>query len=67
MDWNDIEGSWQVVKTGLRQKWPRLTDEEVESIKGREERLRTLLEEKYGLSHEAARNEIEAWRKSLRL
>jgi len=65
MNWQDIRGNWPVIKRSVGLKWTRLTESEIESIRGDRDYLVRLLEEKYGLDKEAAEAAVDDWRRSL--
>ena len=39
MDWNQVVGEWKQLVERVRQKWGRLTDDDMEQIDGRREKL----------------------------
>lgn len=65
MNWQEIEGSWEQLKAGMRQQWSKLTDDEIEAVNGRKEHLVQKLQEKYHLAQDAAEEEVEKWRERL--
>ncbi len=65
MNWQEIEGSWEQVKNGMRLQWSKLTDDEIEAVRGRKDELVRVLREKYHLAQDAAEKEVENWRERL--
>jgi uncharacterized protein YjbJ (UPF0337 family) len=59
MDWKDIEGGWKQLSETIKDKWSKLTDEDLASINGRREQLEAKLQELYGHGKEQARKEID--------
>ncbi len=55
MNWNQIEGSWKQARGRVREKWGKLTDDDLEYIAGKRDQLVGLLQRKYG----EGRDEIE--------
>jgi len=49
MDWNRIEGNWMQFKGRAKEKWGRLTDDDLDVINGRQEQLEGKIQERYGL------------------
>jgi uncharacterized protein YjbJ (UPF0337 family) len=45
-----IEGNWKQLKGAVREQWSKLTDVDLDAIKGKEEQLVGKIQEKYGLS-----------------
>ncbi|MGZ5686058.1 MAG: CsbD family protein, partial [Usitatibacter sp.] len=39
MNWDRIEGNWKQLKGKIREQWGRLTDDELDKIAGRREKL----------------------------
>jgi len=53
-------GKWTQFKGQFREKWGKLTSDEVEQTKGNAQQLSGLLQERYGLAKDQAEKEIEA-------
>jgi uncharacterized protein YjbJ (UPF0337 family) len=54
-----FEGRWKQMRGDLRSWWGRLTDNDLEKIAGKKDRLAGMLQEKYGYTREAAQQEID--------
>ena len=52
-------------KGSVKEKWGKLTDDDLTMIEGRRENLTGRLKERYGLEKEAAEKEIDAWMRGL--
>jgi uncharacterized protein YjbJ (UPF0337 family) len=50
MDWNRIEGNWKQFKGQAKEKWGRLTDNDLDVINGRQDPLEGKIQERYGLA-----------------
>jgi uncharacterized protein YjbJ (UPF0337 family) len=61
MNWQQIEGKWKQLKGAAKQKWGKLTDNDLDFIAGKRDQLVGKLQEKYGMSKEEAYREIEDW------
>lgn len=59
-----LEGKWDQVKGKARQKWGKLTDDDLDQIQGRSEELKGKLQEKYGFSKEEAEKQVDSFSKS---
>lgn len=55
MNTTSAKGNWNVIKGKLKQKWSKLTDDDLTYAKGKEEELIGRIQQKTG----AARDEIE--------
>ena len=67
MNWDQIEGKWDRAKGKLREKWGKLTNDDVDVIAGKRDQLIGRLKERYGYQREAAEKEINNWLHDLRL
>jgi uncharacterized protein YjbJ (UPF0337 family) len=65
MDWNRIEGSWKQFKGRAKEKWGRLTDDDIDVINGRQEELEGKIQERYGLAKDQAKKDVNDWFRSL--
>ena len=39
MDWNRVEGNWKQIKGSVKEKWGKLTDDDLDIINGRRDQL----------------------------
>jgi len=67
MDWDEIERNWTGLKGEVKDQWSKLTDEDVEFVKGKYAGLLCLLQERYGHAKEQAEQEINDWAKRLKV
>lgn len=65
MNWDQIAGNWKQLKGKAQSKWGELTDDEWHQAEGRREEFVGIIQEKYGLSKEAAEREVDEWTRSL--
>jgi len=61
MDWNRVEGNWKQVKGQVKEKWGKLTDDDLTAINGRRDQLEGKIQERYGLAKDQAKKEIDDW------
>lgn len=61
MNWDQVKGNWNEVKGKARAQWGDLTDDELEQAKGERDQLVGLVQQKYGKTKEAAREEVDRW------
>ena len=67
MGWDEIERSWNELKGDVKRQWSKLTDEDVEFVKGKYAELLCLLQERYGHAKEQAEQEINDWAKRIKV
>src|SRR5262249_25013986 len=59
-----IQGSWKELKGKVREKWGRLTDDEVTEINGSREKLEGTVQRVYGKQRDEVKREVDEWAKS---
>jgi uncharacterized protein YjbJ (UPF0337 family) len=65
MGWERIEGNWAHWKGLVRERWGRLTDDQLAIIGGRREQLAGRIQEAYGLTKEEADRQLKNWERNL--
>jgi uncharacterized protein YjbJ (UPF0337 family) len=61
MDWDRVAGNWKQLTGRIKEKWGKLTDDDLTAINGRREQLEGKLQERYGYAKEKAQKEIDDW------
>jgi len=59
MNRNIFEGNWKQLRGTIREKWGELTDDEVDQIAGKRDKLAGLLQERYGYTQLEAERQID--------
>jgi len=59
MNENILEGKWKQLRGTLRERWGELTDDELDQIAGKRDRLAGLLQERYGYTQMEAEQQID--------
>ena len=52
-----LKGKWKEMKGAIKEKWGKLTDDELTEMEGKEEKLLGLLQKRYGYTEDKARKE----------
>jgi uncharacterized protein YjbJ (UPF0337 family) len=61
MNWDIIEGKWSQFKGEAQVKWGKLTNDDLDVIAGKQEKLVGRLQERYGYNKEKAEQAVEEW------
>lgn len=61
MNWDQVEGKWEQMKGAVKQKWGKLTDDDLTKIQGKSEQLSGKLQERYGYNKEQAEKEMSSF------
>ncbi|HMC62246.1 MAG TPA: CsbD family protein [Candidatus Solibacter sp.] len=65
MNWDQAEGKWKQLRGSVKQKWAKLTDNDLDYIAGSRERFIGKLQERYGIAREDAQMQSEQWLNAL--
>ena len=58
MDWNRIEGNWKQFKGAAKEKWGKLTDDDLTVEEGNSEYLEGKIQERYGIARDEAKRQV---------
>lgn len=64
MNWDRIEGNWKQFTGKAREKWGRLTDDDMEKIGGKRDQLVGKVQESYGIAKDQAEKQVREFEKS---
>jgi uncharacterized protein YjbJ (UPF0337 family) len=65
MNWDRVEGNWKTFQGQVRQKWGKLTDDDMGVIEGKRTELAGRLQQRYGYAKDEAEKNIDTWLKSV--
>ena len=61
MNWDQAGGKWNQVKGSVKEKWGKLTDDDLKVIEGKRDRLIGKIQERYGVTKENAEQQVAQW------
>lgn len=61
MNWDQVEGNWNIFAGKVQAQWGKLTDDDLTEIEGRETELAGRIQERYGIAKEDAEKQITHW------
>ena len=61
MNWNQIEGNWEQFKGKVQTQWGKLTDNDLDIIKGKRKELTGKIQERYGIARDEAEKQVDSW------
>jgi uncharacterized protein YjbJ (UPF0337 family) len=59
MNWDRIEGKWKQSVGKVKEKWGKLTDDDMDVIAGRRDQLVGKIQERYGIAKDAAERQVD--------
>ncbi len=67
MNWDQIKGDWKQFTGKVKEKWGKLTDDDLTTIAGQRDQMVGILQERYGYAKERAENELNNFTDSMKL
>jgi uncharacterized protein YjbJ (UPF0337 family) len=64
--WNKVSGNWKRMKGAVKERWGKLTHNEIREAQGRRESLNGFIQARYGIDRETADRQIDEWLKTLK-
>jgi uncharacterized protein YjbJ (UPF0337 family) len=61
MNSDQLKGKWKQVKGSVKEKWGKLTDDDLDMIAGQHEQLLGKIQERYGITKEEATKQVKEW------
>lgn len=61
MNWDRVEGNWKQLKGSVKETWGKLTDDDLDVIAGKRDKLAGRIQESYGITKEAAEKQLSEW------
>ena len=61
MNWDQLQRKWKQSRGKFREKWGKLTDDDLDVIAGRRDQLVGRIQERYGLAKEVAQEQADAF------
>jgi uncharacterized protein YjbJ (UPF0337 family) len=61
MNQDVLKGQWTQLRGKVREKWGKLTNDDVDQIQGRAEQLIGKIQERYGIARGEAERQLKEW------
>lgn len=61
MNSDQLQGKWKQMKGSVKERWGKLTDDDVDIINGQNDQLVGKIQEKYGIAKEEAQRQVDEW------
>lgn len=58
MNWQEMQGKWKEYSGKARERWGRLTDDDLEKIAGKRDQLIGKIQQSYGIAKEEAEKQV---------
>ncbi|AIR84060.1 MULTISPECIES: CsbD family protein [Enterobacterales] len=61
MNKDEASGNWKQFKGKMKEKWGKLTDDDMTVIEGKRDQLVGKIQERYGYAKDQAESEVKDW------
>ena len=65
MDADTVKGQWKQLKGKVKEKWGKLTDDDLTEVEGRRDYLIGRIQERYGIAKEKATEQVREFERDL--
>ncbi len=66
MNWDQVKGNWKQFSGKVKEKWGKLTDDDLTTVAGKRDQLAGILQERYGYEKSQAEKELDEFANSLK-
>lgn len=60
-----VKGKWKQLKGTIKEKWGKLTDDDLDILEGNSDYLAGKVQERYGVARDKAKEEVREFERSL--
>ena len=61
MNWDRIEGNWKQFRGEAQAQWGKLTNDDMDVVAGKREKLVGKIQERYGKERDEAERDVDNW------
>ena len=61
MNWDQVEGNWKQFTGQIKQKWAKLTDDDLQLINGKRIELLGKIQERHGITKDLAEKQVDSF------
>jgi len=61
MNSDQLKDKWKQMKGSVKERWGKLTDDDLDVIDGKHDQLVGKIQERYGIAKDAAQKQVDEW------
>lgn len=65
MNWDRAAGNWKTFQGKVKEKWGKLTDDDLTMINGKRDQFIGRIQERYGIAKDEAERRVSEWESTL--
>jgi uncharacterized protein YjbJ (UPF0337 family) len=64
MNWDTVKGQWKQFRGQVKEKWGKLTDDDLDRIEGKRDQLLGAVQKRYGIARDEAERQLREFESS---
>jgi uncharacterized protein YjbJ (UPF0337 family) len=65
MNSDQLKGKWKQMKGSVKERWGKLTNDDLDVIDGQSDQLIGKIQERYGVARQEAQKQVDEWNSSV--
>ncbi|MGA3088368.1 MAG: CsbD family protein [Terriglobales bacterium] len=65
MNSDQLQGKWKQLQGSVKERWGKLTDDDIDVVDGKHDQLVGKIQERYGIAREVAQKQVDDWNASV--
>jgi uncharacterized protein YjbJ (UPF0337 family) len=65
MNWDTVQGTWMQIKGKAKERWGKLTNDDLDLIDGKRDQLLGRIQERYGIARDEADRQLKEWERTV--
>jgi uncharacterized protein YjbJ (UPF0337 family) len=65
MNWDTIQGQWKQLSSNVKERWAKLTDEDLAKASAKKDELVGAIQHRYGVLRDEAEKQVDEWMKKM--
>jgi uncharacterized protein YjbJ (UPF0337 family) len=66
MNWDKISGDWKQFKGKVKERWGKLTDQDLTVVEGKRDQLLGKIQERYGIAKDEAEKQLKSFSEEMK-
>jgi uncharacterized protein YjbJ (UPF0337 family) len=66
MNKDTLEGTWMQVRGKVKERWGKLTNDDLDRIEGKRDQLLGRIQERYGIAKDEADKQLKEWERTVK-
>jgi uncharacterized protein YjbJ (UPF0337 family) len=64
MNWDKVEGTWLQLRGKVKERWGKLTNDDLDVISGKRDELLGRIQQRYGVARDEADKQLKEWERA---